>query len=103
METTEVLWAVLPTIFSAGGVYALFKWRVKKLEEAVEKMADACINNRTHCNSQLRDTLEIMRTEFKDLFGDSLQDRKEMRKEITEMGKTLVRLDQKLLNGHTRA
>ena len=103
METTELLLAVVPTIFGAGGVYAVFKWRVNKLEKAVEKMADSCLDNRTHCNSQLRDTLEVMRTEFKDLFGESLLDRKEMRKEINEMSKTLVRLDQKLLNGHNRA
>lgn len=103
METTELLWAVVPTIFGAGGVYAVFKWRVKRLEDAVEKMANSCVSNRTNCNNQLSDTLELMRHEFKELFGESLLDRKEMRKEINEIGKVVVRLDQKLLNGHYRA
>lgn len=99
----EILQTALPIAFSVGGVYALFKWRLNKLEEVVDKMAQACNSNRSNCNGQINNTLEIMRKEFKELFGESLVDRKEMRKEINDMSKTLVRLDQKLINGHYKA
>lgn len=46
---TAALWAILPAVFSAGGVYALFKWRLDRVEKVVEKLADNCISNRAKC------------------------------------------------------
>lgn len=100
MADFEILHTVVPIVFSVGGVYAVFKWRLNKIERAVEQMAEMCQNNRTQCTGKLNDTMQLMRVEVKQLFKDSLEDRKEMRKEIVEMGKTLVRLDQRVLNGH---
>lgn len=46
---TAALWAILPAVFSAGGVYALFRWRLDRVEKVVEKLADNCVANRSKC------------------------------------------------------
>lgn len=46
---TGFLWAITPAVFAAGGVYALFRWRLEKVEKIVEKLADTCIANRAKC------------------------------------------------------
>lgn len=98
MEITEVVKALGPIVFFGGGAYAVFKWRLGKMEKAVERMADQCVENRTACLAGVVGQISDLRDEIKTDFQDSKEDRAAMKTAIHSIDVTVARLDQKIID-----
>jgi hypothetical protein len=98
LEITEVVKALGPIVFFGGGAYAVFKWRLGKIEKAVEKMADTCVTNRTTCLAGVSAQIVELRDDLAADFEESKQDRKNMKESIHSIDVTVARLDQKIID-----
>lgn len=100
MQPYEIFLTAVPIIFAGGGIYAVFRWRINKVEKALEKMADMCITNRQACNEELGLKLDQIRKEMQANNINSIAERKELQKDVVQLMVLVARLDQKILNGN---
>ena len=99
MQLVEMAQTWVPVIFIAGGAYAVFKWRLNKVEDAVEKMANSCTMNRTVCTENLQEKLDNLVEQLHNNFAASANDRDHLKDALHKLDVDVARIDQRLLNG----
>ena len=97
LDLHSVLVTAVPMAFTAGGVYAIMRWRVDKVEKAVEKMADTCTKTRSICHIDIGERLKRIEEEFRSELTRGANDRKELRDKLVDLTISMARIEEHIL------